>query len=213
MGFGQILRIFGIGIGIVAVLMAGYNFVFYSNSSYVNWAPAIGWGLIGLILWLFGRIMPRHGTFGLKKYAELRGFMKFIKTAEKDRLRLLVDEDPAYFGKTLAYAIALGQANAWVDKFGPMLSEPPSYYQSSSGKDFNSDNFNVLLSSQLATMSKNFNSSPPSSGGGGSSSGGSSYSGGYSSSSSSSYGSSGGSGYSGGGSSGGGYGGGGGSSW
>lgn len=211
-GFGQILRVIGVILMGFGLLMVGYNYIFHSNLSLVNWGIPIGWGLSGVIMWIFGRIMPRHGTFGLKKYAELRGFMEFIKTAEKDRLRLLVDEDPAYFGLTLSYAIALGQANDWVDKFGPLLSEPPTYYKSTSPDDFSARTFNVMMTKHLSSMSKSFNSTPPSSGGG-YSGGGSSYSGGYSGGSSSSYSSSGGSGFSSGGSSGGGYGGGGGSSW
>jgi uncharacterized membrane protein YgcG len=213
-GFGQILRFFGIVLGVIAFLMGAYTLVFVNPLSNGNWGPVIGWGLSGALMWFFGKIMPRHGAYGLKKYTELRGFMDFIKTAEKDRLRLLLDEDPAYFGLTLSYAIALGMANDWVAKFGPLLTSPPSYYQSGSDTQFNSVLFNQMLTRQLFEMSRNFNSAPAPSGGGSSSYSGSSSSSSWSSSSYSSSGSSGSSGFSGGGgSSGGGYGGGGGSSW
>ncbi|MEM0999519.1 MAG: DUF2207 domain-containing protein [Bacteroidota bacterium] len=213
-GFGRILRGLGIVLLGLAVLFSGYNFFFISPLGNGSWGPVIGWAGSGILCLLFARIMPRHGVYGLQKYAELVGFAEFVRTAEKDRLERLVDEDPQYFGLTLSYAIALGLANRWVEKFGPLLSEPPTYYRTTGTDrpDFDAADFNVVLTRQLNRMSQDFNSTPPSSGSYSGGSGG--YRGGSSwSSSSSSFGSSGGSGFSGGGSSGGGYGGGGGSSW
>jgi Predicted membrane protein (DUF2207) len=173
----------------------------------------LGFGVLGATMFGFSFVMTKHGPFGRKRYEELMGFHEFLEKAERDRLRLLQDEDPDYFGLTLSYAIGMGMANRWVEKFGPLLTVAPTYYQSTRNT-FNATVFNTMMSKQLQTMSSNFTSTPPpppgsssrSSWGGGSSSGGSSYR------SSSSY-SGGGSSYSSGGSSGGGYGGGGGGSW
>jgi uncharacterized membrane protein YgcG len=174
----------------------------------------LGFGVLGATMLGFSFVMTKHGPFGRKRYEELMGFHEFLDKAERDRLRVLQDQNPDYFGLTLSYAIVMGMANRWVEKFGPLLTAPPTYYQTSSTRGtFNAVVFNTLMSQQLQAMSTNFTSSPPPPPGsssrsswGGGSSGGSSYR------SSSSY-SGGGSSYSSGGSSGGGYGGGGGGSW
>jgi uncharacterized membrane protein YgcG len=182
--------------------------VFYASDILLGLAILSG-AMLG-----FSFVMPKHGPFGHKRYVELMGFHEFLDKAERDRLRLLQDENPDYFGLTLSFAISLGMANRWVEKFGPLLTAPPTYYSAAEGRQFDTMVFNTLISNQLRSMSTNFTSKPPpppGSGGGsstwrGGSSGGSSYR------SSSSY-SGGGSSYSSGGSSGGGYGGGGGGSW
>jgi uncharacterized membrane protein YgcG len=175
----------------------------------------LGLGILGGALIGFGVVMPKHGPFGRKRYQALMGFREFLDKAERDRLRLLQDENPAYFGLTLSYAIGLGMANRWVDKFGPLLTVAPSYYKSTGNSTFDAADFNLRMSLQLSKMATNFTSSPPpppSSGGGGGSSWSGGSSGGSSYRSSSSYSGGGGS-YSSGGSSGGGFGGGGGGSW
>jgi Predicted membrane protein (DUF2207) len=173
----------------------------------------LGFGVLGATMFGFSFVMTKHGPFGRKRYEELMGFHEFLDKAERDRLRLLQDEDPDYFGLTLSYAIGMGMANRWVEKFGPLLTVAPTYYQSTRNT-FNATVFNTMMSKQLQAMSSNFTSTPPPppGSGGGSSWGGGSSSGGSSYRSSSSY-SGGGSSYSSGGSSGGGYGGGGGGSW
>ena len=216
--FSSFLAVFGIGCTIIGVLWGLFLLIFSSNSLSYYLDTLMGLGILGLGSFLFSFIMFKHGPFGHKQYKKLMGFREFIDKAEKDRLRLLLDENPDYFGLTLSYAIGLGMANRWVEKFGPMLTTPPSYYQSSTSTTkavvFSAIDFNQRMTKQLNSMATNFTSTPPpppSSGG----SGGSSYSSSSSSysSSSRSYSSSSSSSYSSRGSSGGGYGGGGGGSW
>lgn len=214
-GFGSMMTIIGfLSLGICVLLFLGSLIgIFYPLS--VNGDATLGYLILGIAGIGIGTVMHKRTPFGQKEYEKLMGFREFLDKAEKDKLRLLLDEDPNYFGVTLSYAIGLGLANKWVEKFGPMLTTPPSYYKSSSSTTtFSTVIFNQQMTSQLNSMATNFTSRPPAPKGSGSSwtssSGSSSYS--SSSSSSSSYGSSGGSGYSGG-SSGGGYGGGGGGSW
>lgn len=64
---------------------------------------------------------------------ELMGLHDFIETAEQDRLRMLVDEDPQYFYEVLPYAIAFGLSDKWVSQFSNIVTERPEWYSTVSG--------------------------------------------------------------------------------
>ena len=125
-------------------------------------------------------------------YVKIKSFRNFLEMVEKDKLEMLVMENPNYFYDILPYTYVLGLSDKWINKFEDIISNPPDWYKS--------DNFDFKrFSSNLTNINKEVSKSEnPFFSGGGSSS--SSSSGGSSSSS-------------GGGFSGGGSGGGGGRSW
>lgn len=127
--------------------------------------------------------------------AELKGFKQFIKTAEKDQLEMLLQQDPEYYYAILPYAQTLQVTRLWQDKFKEIEMQPPTWYINTS-QVFVVHDFNRFV--QTMSKSATAYATPPASSG----------------SSSSSSGISGGSGgFSGGGSSGGGAGGGGSRGW
>ena len=148
--------------------------------------------------------MPRKTKKGAQLYREILGLKEFIHRVEKDRLETLHNDDPEIFGRILPYAMVLGYADKWADKFDGILTEPPNWYASpyyaQSGFRFRSRAFVNEVGQGLSTMEKTFKSMPANSGSGGSS--------GYEGLGGSSGGFGGGGGFSGGG-----FGGGGGGSW
>lgn len=163
-------------------------------------AYGIGTLIAALIVALFARAMPARSAAGSKALRQCLGFARFVRLAEKDRIRVLAKEDPTIFGRLLPYAMVLGAADQWASAFEGLLTEPPDWYQTDGygpNSSFSSSVFVNDLGNGMNTMRSTFGSVP--SGDGGSGSGGSTAS-------------SGGSGFSGG-SSGGGFGGGGGGSW
>ena len=128
----------------------------------------------------------------------IRGFRRFLETAEKDRLEMLVEESPDYFYKILPYTYVLGISAKWIRKFDDIAVRPPDWY--SGGVGISTRDITDSLDHTMGQIREDMTSMPASSGGSSYSS--SSGGGGWSSSGSS-----------GGGSSGGGSGGGGGSSW
>ena len=159
-----------------------------------------GIGLLATIVCLVSANgFKKYSSFGNDILGKLYGFKDFIVTAEKDRLEMLLEEDPEYYYHILPYAQVLKVTKIWQKKFKDITMEAPTWYESSlsySHTTFMSDFINATNTVARATLP------PASSGGGGS--GGSSSSGGYSG---------GGGGFSSGGSSGGGSGGGGSSRW
>lgn len=144
---------------------------------------------------LFLKFMPKRTAHGLEVYGKIKGFKKFLETAEKDRLERLMAEKPNYAYDILPYAYVLGVSTKWMKKFESLTMSPPDWYDGYA-TGFSMSHFNSFISHTMTTSSSAMTSSPSSSGSGGGFSGG----GGGGSSS-------------GGGSSGGGGGGGGGSSW
>ena len=153
-------------------------------------------GLVCIIIQiLFLYFMPKRTAHGLEVYGKIKGFKKFLETAEKDRLERLMAEKPSYAYDILPYAYVLGVSTKWMKKFESLAIAPPDWYDGYA-TGFTVSHFNSFISSAMSSSSSAMTSSPSSSGGGG---------GGFSGG--------GGGGSSGGGSSGGGGGGGGGSSW
>jgi uncharacterized membrane protein len=136
--------------------------------------------------------MPAKTALGSRKLRECVGFQRFVKLAEKDRLEKLITDDPTIFGRLLPYAMVLGVADEWANKFSDLMKEPPDWYSPYGGwhGGFYSGMFVNHLGNSMSSMSSTFVSKPQSQAG----SGGSGFS-------------------SGGGFSGGGFGGGGGGSW
>jgi uncharacterized membrane protein YgcG len=143
------------------------------------------------------KYISKRNDYGIKMYSKIKGFKRFLETAEKDKLEELVNQDPEYFYNILPYTYVLNVSNKWIKKFESIAMQPPSWYDNSTS--FDMDSFGTFMHSTMSSAQKVMSSSPKSKSYGGSSCGGSS-------------GSSGG-GSSGGGSSGGGSGGGGGGSW
>ena len=57
-------------------------------------------GIISIaVLILFAKIMPKRTPFGNEMLGKLRGFKRFLETAEKPQLEALVNENPEYLRK------------------------------------------------------------------------------------------------------------------
>jgi uncharacterized membrane protein YgcG len=156
-------------------------------------------GLTVLLFWFFSRVMPRKTPKGARLARHCLGFKEFIERVEKDRLERMAKEDPTLFERVLPYAVVLGVADEWAERFEGLLTEPPSWYESPS---FGAGTFvpSAMVSGigqSMHAMGSTLTSQPSSSGSTSWASGGG---GGFS-------------GFGGGGSSGGGFGGGGGGSW
>ena len=150
--------------------------------------------LMTLGISFLGAFMDKRTAFGTRVYGQILGLRNFIVTAEKERLKLLVEENPKIFYDILPYAYAFDLTKIWAKHFKNLEIPEPEYYTSMSGRDFSPNLFASNLNKSMGTATRNLTSVPPST----SSSGGGSFSSGGGSS---------------GGSSGGGFGGGGGGRW
>lgn len=124
-------------------------------------------GAFWLACYVPGRTEESH-----KNLEKITGFKKFLETAEKDRLEMLVHDNPKYFYNILPFAYVLGVSDKWVDKFEGIAIEPPEWY---SGRDvFTAATMWHAMDRTLSSAASAMSSAPrqSSSGGGSGSSGG-----------------------------------------
>lgn len=149
---------------LIAMGTAGYSFLYY-----------IALLLIHFIAMLFIPHINQWNAYGYEMTGKLRGFRAFIEKAEKKRIEVLVEQDPAYFYNILPYAYALGVSDKWAKQFESIAVEPPSWYTGYQPYTmFNTILFVSMMHHTMNSVNSTFISVPAKSysGGGGSFSGG-----------------------------------------
>lgn len=134
------------------------------------WALVPGLAVCGLVIYIVGRFMPRRSAEGAEMYDYVLGFKEYLSTAEREEMALMTPEN---FQANLPYAMRLGVADRWAEKFKDIYTEPPDWYRGYYPGTFST----VYLASSLSDMNTSVGStltSSPSSGGGGGFGGGSS---------------------------------------
>lgn len=116
-------------------------------------------------------IMPKRTTLGTELLGKIRGFKRFLETAEKEKLEALVMQNPTYFYDILPYTYVLGVSNKWIKKFESIGLTAPNWYDSPSG--FDPVRFGTFMNTTMSSANSSMSSSSSSSDGGGSSGGGS----------------------------------------
>lgn len=184
---------------ILKVVSIVIGILFFAAASFICMGDVLSEDLFDIIGYIFGMlslsgvlffagIMPKRTTYGIDILGKINGFKTFLETAEKEKLTLLVEENPSYFYNILPYTYVLGVSNKWIKKFEDIAMEPPEWYTSTN--PYNYYNFTHFMDDTVNSANNVMSSTPTPSGG------------------DSSFG-----GFTGGGFSGGGFGGGGGGSW
>lgn len=123
-----------------------------------------------IVLYIFRKIILKRTPFGLEILGKIKGFKRFLETAEKDQLESMVEKEPEYFYNILPYTYALDVSDKWVEQFENIAVEPPSWYYSSTA--FSVHSFGTFMNSTMTRVNTSMTSRPSSSGSGGSSGGG-----------------------------------------
>ncbi len=117
--------------------------------------------LVGLV-----SVMDKRTDLGIEYLGKIMGLKHFIEVAEKDRLEMLVHDDPTYFYKILPYAYVLNVSDVWSKKFESIAIEQPSWY-SGPNTHFNTYLFMNSFNRTLTNMNQVMTSVPQRSGSGG----------------------------------------------
>jgi uncharacterized membrane protein len=135
--------------------------------------------LLTLILLGLVSVMDKRTELGITYLGKILGLKRFIEVAEKDRLEMMVKDDPTYFYKILPYAYVLNVSDVWSKKFESIAIEQPSWY-SGPNTHFNAFIFMHSFNQTLNHMNQVMTSIPQRSGtgGGGFGGGGGGFSGG-----------------------------------
>ncbi len=72
--------------------------------------------------------MPKRNRKGRELLGNVLGFKKYLETAEENRIRNLLAENPNYCDDVLPYAYVLGVANVWLQKLENISDWHPHWY-------------------------------------------------------------------------------------
>lgn len=108
----------------IYVPSAYFLFESYSNPLMVTiFVPLILFWLVVVAIRLNGKIEGEK-----KEIGRVYGLRNFILHAEKDRLEVLVEENPSLFYEILPYAYVLGISKKWIKKFDEIEVQTPAWY-------------------------------------------------------------------------------------
>lgn len=124
--------------------------------------------LSGLILVLFGQIMPSRTVGGARTLEKVLGFEEFLRRVDGERFERVV-KTPEMFEKYLPFAMAFKVERRWAHAFQDIYREPPQWYVGSTGYrgGFDMGSFSSRLSDMSTRAASTMASSPRSSGGSG----------------------------------------------
>jgi uncharacterized membrane protein len=167
-------------LGIITLAISGLGILLFSFMALENVIPGLAVILASVISLIFTMRMKQRTKKSSELLGKILGFKEFIRTAELDRIKRLVDETPDYFYNVLPYAYVFGLTDKWAKKFEEIAVEPPNWYHSGyNGHMFNTWIFMSSFNHYTNAMQNNITIPPAPSGGGGSSfSGGGGFSGG-----------------------------------
>ncbi|MCB9290562.1 MAG: DUF2207 domain-containing protein [Lewinellaceae bacterium] len=154
---------------VVAVVCAGLAFFLLLWDHRIL---GVGMGVVALAAFLLRRPMLKKNKKGMELYRQLYGFRMFVDKADRPRIERLLADDPAYFEKTLPFAIAFGMAGEWAANFEGLFTEPPRWYIGSGRHGNSFQSFASSFESGMQDVQSAFSSTPGGSSGGGSSGGG-----------------------------------------
>ena len=63
----------------------------------------------------------------IQALGDILGFKNFLEVAEKEKLEMLLEENPQYYYDILPYANVLGVSDKWENKFKDITVQPPEY--------------------------------------------------------------------------------------
>jgi hypothetical protein len=116
---------------------------------------------------LFASAMPVKTSKGARLARYCLGFQEFVTRVDKDRLERMAKEDPTLFERVLPYAVVLGCADEWAERFEGLLNEPPEWFRSGSLTHGHFDSRSLVsgLGRSMHSMGSTLTSAPRPSGG------------------------------------------------
>lgn len=81
-----------------------------------------------IALFIIAKGIHKDSDYRKQQLSSFIGFKEFIQIAEKDKLEMMLQEDPEYYYHVLPYAQVLHVSDIWMDKFKDLTLEQPDWY-------------------------------------------------------------------------------------
>lgn len=131
----------------ILCLFFGFYLLYNLFDTYYSGSFVIVPILSFFVSFFFELHMLSRSDFNTNLIGRILGFEEFLRVAEADRLRLLLDENPNYITELLPYAMVFGLTKTWIRHFEGLDMKAPEWYDSNHGRFFDSLAFSELVSS------------------------------------------------------------------
>jgi len=151
---------------LVFAVIAGVGGSVVSGILELGLAAIVASMLSGLIIGVFGLLMPARTVAGARTLEGALGFEEFLDRVESDRFARIV-KTPAMFETFLPFAMALGVERNWARAFEGIYTNQPDWYVGTYHGSFGPRAFAASLASLSSDAGSAMTSAPRSSGGSG----------------------------------------------
>lgn len=166
----------------IALLAAVFSviYIFFLPSYYVETVPKIILCVVGFAIVMLSACIVSRTEAYTEKLNHIVGFREFILLTEKDKLEVMLKDNPELYYQVLPYAIVLGVSDIWENKFESLTIAPPSWTTRTYADGvFDFMLFNAAMRNMNVHMTASMVSRPSSSPSSGSFSGGGSHGGSF----------------------------------
>jgi uncharacterized membrane protein len=112
-------------IGSVILSLSFFSFSLFA--AFERFDLLFGSLLLGPVFMIMAKFMPRKTLKGSEAHRKTLGFMDYINTAERYRVKF--EEDQNIFERFLPYAMIFGIADKWAEAFKDIYKGKPDWYK------------------------------------------------------------------------------------
>ncbi len=103
-------------------------------------------------------IIKKRTKYGMELLGKIKGFKKFLETAETTKLEAIIKKEPNYFYDILPYAYVLDVSEVWMKKFEDIVLVTPKWY--SCYTTFDNSEFYRFMNNTFKSICMSMNSQP-----------------------------------------------------
>ncbi|MDE6373000.1 MAG: DUF2207 domain-containing protein [Clostridia bacterium] len=138
-------------------------YILFTPSYVIEIIPKIILGAVGFAIIMLSTLIVSRTPAYIEKLNKIVGFRDFILHTEKEKLEMMLNENPELYYKVLPYAIVLGVSDIWANKFAALTIAPPSWCTNSYRNGvFNAMMFSSMMHRVNNNMTNTFISRPAS---------------------------------------------------
>ncbi|MDD5639550.1 MAG: DUF2207 domain-containing protein [Candidatus Pacebacteria bacterium] len=150
---------------IAGCLITFFSFIPLVINPFFGWINIAAIAISGIMVIIFGLVMPRKTMKGVTAKEYMLGLQKYISVAEAERIKFhnAPEKNPKHFEELLPYAIMFGLEKEWAKKFEG-LNYNPSWYSGGNYSTFNA----AVFASSINDINNSVSSAISTAGSGGS---------------------------------------------
>lgn len=111
---------------LMSAICAATVIFFFWIGFYLEGAIMIEICAMMIVVVILSRHIRIYSKDGEKQLGKILGFKNFIQTAEADRIKMLVEQNPNFYYEVLPYAFVLGVSDKWIKHLNVIQSDYPN---------------------------------------------------------------------------------------